>query len=245
MKPDIVLLHGWASHPHVWRVLARKLDKVARLHTLALPGYGGAAACTPYTLERIADTLVSAAPKRCTVVGWSLGAQAALTWARRAPAQVERLVLIGATPCFMQRTGWAHGTSTQTLRQFASALERDAEALLRRFVALQSNGDARAVRVAHQLRSALFTHAPPQGGALRGGLEILRTADLRDALPSITQPTQVLHGEKDAVTPVAAGRYLAGQLPHARFDLFADCGHAPFLSDADGVAGLISDFVHG
>ena len=57
------------------------------------------------------------------------------------------------------------------------------------------------MRVAQKLRSALFTNTAPQGDALRAGLEILRTTDLRDVLPSITQPTLVLHGEKDAVVP--------------------------------------------
>ena len=243
MKPNVVMLHGWASHPQVWRVMARKLDKIAKVHLPALPGYAGEDACAPYTLDNITAKLAHAAPRHCTVVGWSLGAQAALTWARRAPEQVERLVLVRATPCFMQRTGWAHGTAPQVLRQFASALKQDAEALLRRFVALQSNGDARAVRVAHQLRTALFTQAPPSGMALKGGLDILRQSDLRENLSSVAQPVLVLHGEKDSVTPVTAGQYLAGHLPHARFELFADCGHVPFLSDADRVAALIEAFV--
>lgn len=245
MKPNLVLLHGWASHPNVWHVLARKLDKTAKVHTLALPGYGSEAMCTPYTLEHIADTLAHGAPRRCTVVGWSLGAQVALTWARRAPEQVERLALIAATPCFMQRSGWAHGVTALKLREFVSALERDPEALLRRFVALQSSGDAQAVRAAHQLRSALFTHAPPLGEALRGGLDILRTADLRECLPSIAQPTLVLHGEKDAVTPIAAGRYVAEHLPRARFEAIADCAHAPFLSAVDRVAALMQEALNG
>ena len=98
-------------------------------------------------------------------------------------------------------------------------------------------------RVAHQLRTALFTQAPPSGTALKGGLDILRQSDLRENLSSVAQPVLVLHGEKDSVTPVTAGQYLAGHLPHARFELFADCGHAPFLSDADRVAALIEAFV--
>ena len=79
--------------------------------------------------------------------------------------------------------------------------------------------------------------------ALKGGLDILRQSDLRENLSSLAQPVLVLHGDKDSVTPVAAGQYLAAHLPRARFELFADCGHAPFLSDADRVAALIEAFV--
>ncbi len=250
----VVLLHGWASHPNVFRGLARALEKNGRVRMMALPGYGGggavggagAEACTPYTLERLADTLAAAAPKSCDVVGWSLGAQVALTWALRAPKQVRRLALIAATPCFTQRTGdksaWPHAVTPMVMRQFTSAIRRDCPGVLRRFVALQSLGDTQAVRVAHQLRTALFTNPLPTQAVLEAGLEILKTADLRALLPSIAQPALVLHGTHDAVTPCAAGEALSAALPDARFHKIDGAGHAPFLSAPDVVAALLQAF---
>ena len=239
----MVLLHGWASHPQVFRGLARALEKHFRVHVLALSGYGETAACTPYTLERMADTLAAAAPKQCSVVGWSLGAQVALTWAQRAPKQVHRLALMAATPCFMQRADWPHAVTPMVMRQFTSAIKRDCPSVLRRFVALQSLGDAHAVRVAHKLRTALFTNPLPAQEMLEAGLDILRVADLRGMLPSIQQPAWVLHGEQDAVTPCAAGQALSDALPRARFHKIAGAGHAPFLSDPTAVAMLLQEFL--
>lgn len=247
-RRDIVLLHGWASHPQVFRVFARMLEPHARVHVLALPGYGAAAACAPYTLERMAQVLAREAPKHCTVLGWSLGAQVALTWARIAPRQVERLVLVAATPCFTERSdgknAWPHGVSALLMRQFTSALQRDAPSLLRRFVALQGQGDAQAVRVAHKLRTALFTNPLPSPEALGAGLELLRSGDLRALLPAIAQPALVLHGERDAVTPCAAGEALAAGLSHAQFEKISAAGHAPFLSRADAMAARIGTFLN-
>lgn len=242
----MVLLHGWASHPQVFRGLVRALDKHCRVQVMALPGYNETAACTPYTLERIADTLAAAAPKQCSVVGWSLGAQVALTWAQRAPQQVQRLALIGATPCFTQRTGgttaWPHAVTPMVMRQFTSAIKRDCPGVLRRFVGLQSLGDKQMVRVAHKLRTALFTHPLPALETLEAGLAILQATDLRALLPSIAQSTLVIHGEHDAVTPCAAGAALRAALPHARFESIAGAGHAPFLTDPDAVANLLQAF---
>lgn len=242
----VVLLHGWASHPQVFRGLARALEKNFRVQLMALPGYGESAACSPYTLERIADTLAAAAPKQCDVIGWSLGAQVAMTWAQRAPKQINRLALMAATPCFMQRTGeqnaWPHAVTPMVMRQFTSAIRRDGPGVLRRFVALQSLGDKHAVRVAHKLRTALFTNALPAQEVLGAGLEILKSADLRGMLPSIHQPALVLHGEHDAVTPCAAGEALAQALPNARFHNVAGAGHAPFLTDPDAAARRLQEF---
>jgi len=239
----VVLLHGWASHVQVFRGLARALEKRFRVHVMALPGYAETAPCTPYTLERIADTLAAAAPKRCSVVGWSLGAQVALTWARRAPAQVSRLALIAATPCFAQRADWPHAVTKEMMSQFTSAIKRDCPSVLRRFVALQSLGDAQAVRVAHKLRTALLTNPLPAQEVLESGLEILRVADLREMLPSIHQPVLVVHGECDTVTPHAAGKALSEALRNARFHTLPGAGHAPFLSDPNAVATLLQEFL--
>jgi pimeloyl-[acyl-carrier protein] methyl ester esterase len=244
----VVLLHGWASHPQVFRGLARALEKKCRVQVMALPGYGQSETCMPYSLERMADALATRAPKRCSVIGWSLGAQVALTWAQRAPKQLHRLALIAATPCFTQRTGdksaWPHAVTPMVMRQFASAITRDCPGVLRRFVALQSLGDKQAVRVAHQLRTALFTHELPSQAVLEAGLDILRAADLRALLPSIQQPALVLHGEHDAVTPCAAGEALSTALPGARFHKIAGAGHAPFLSDQNAVAALLQAFLN-
>ncbi len=242
----IVLLHGWASHPHVFRLLARALEKQFRVQVIPLPGYADAATCLPYALEQIADVLAREAPKQCSVVGWSLGAQVALTWAKRAPKQVQRLALIGGTPCFTQHTGeqnaWPHGTPTAVMRQFTAQIKRDCPSVLRRFVALQSLNDTHAVSVAHKLRTALFTHPLPPQAVLEAGLEILRTADLRAVLPSIQQPALIIHGEHDAVTSCAAGEAMSHALPNAQFHPIAGAGHAPFLSNLNAVAALLQAF---
>ncbi len=241
--PPLVLLHGWASHAQVFRGLARALEKRFRVQVMPLPGYGNAAPCAPYTLEHIADTLAASAPQQCSVVGWSLGAQVALTWAQRAPKQVKRLALLAATPSFTQRSGWPHAVTPVVMRQFTSAIGRDCPSVLRRFVALQSLGDKQAVRVAHKLRTALFTNPLPAQAVLESGLEILRTADLRVLLPSIQQPTVLIHGEHDAVTPWRAGEVLGETLPNARFHKISGAAHAPFLSDPNTVAALLHEFL--
>ena len=239
----MVLLHGWASHAQVFRGLARALEQRFRIHVMALPGYGGMAACTPYTLERIADTLAAGAPKQCSVVGWSLGAQVALTWAQRAPKQVKCLALIDATPCFMQHADWPHAVTPVVMRQFTSAIKRDCTSVLRRFVALQSLGDAHAVQVAHKLRTVLFANPLPAQDVLEQGLEMLRVSDLRALLPLIPQPVLVMHGAHDAITPCAAGLALSEALPHAHFHKIAGAGHAPFLSAPHAVAALLQAFL--
>jgi pimeloyl-[acyl-carrier protein] methyl ester esterase len=238
---DIVLLHGWGCSARVWDELAARLAPRFRVHAPDLPGCGAAAACAPYTLETLADTVARAAPRRCRVAGWSLGGEVALAWARRAPYQVERLALIGTTPCFMSRPGWPCATAPAVLREFGQRLASDRAGTLARFAAAQVRGDARANRFAGLLGRLVEDNATDDG-ALSAGLRVLAKADLRRELSRVRQPALVLHGARDRIVPPAAGRRLAAALPAARFALLRSCAHAPFLSQPGRVARALREF---
>ncbi len=237
---DVVLLHGWGFSAQIWSELAGRLAPRFRVLAPELPGYGSAPACSPYTLESMAAAAAQAAPRHCHVVGWSLGGEVALAWARRAPRQVRRLALIGATPCFAARPGWPCATPRAVLREFGRRLADDRAGTVARFIAAQARGDARAQRFAMTLARASADQTPD--GVLAAGLDVLLAADLRGKLHDVAQPALVLHGAHDRIVPPAAGRWLAAALPDARFELMRSCAHAPFLSQPEKVARALREF---
>lgn len=242
--PAVVLLHGWGMHAQVWNELAAALTHRFQVHAADLPGYGNSSLCAPYRLQMIAEALAREMPRTCHVVGWSLGALVALAWAQGAPRQVVRLALLAATPCFAQRHDWAHGVEPGTLAAFARDLESDYEGAIERFIALQALGDHDARRVVRALRDVAY-QPRPNLAALRGGLQILLDADLRQELAGIRQHTLVVHGECDRLIPPAAGQHLKRTIPGARFELISGASHAPFLSKPALVAAILSDFLNG
>lgn len=237
---DVVLLHGWGFSAEIWNELAGTLAPRFRVHAPDLPGYGAAPPCSPYTLEKLAETVARHAPRRCHVVGWSLGGEIALAWARRAPRQVRRLALIGTTPCFAARPGWPCATPRAVLHEFARRLADDRAGTMARFTAAQAKGDARARRFAETLQRSMAGNAPD--GVLAAGLGVLLIADLRGKLRNVGQPALVLHGAHDRIVPPAAGRRLAAMLPDARYELMRACAHAPFLSQPGRVARTLRGF---
>lgn len=243
--PDVVLLHGWGMHAGTWGGFARSLARSLRVHAVDLPGYGASAPCAPCTLDRIAAVLAANLPARCFVCGWSLGGQVALTWARQAPQQVAGLGLVATTPCFARRDDWAHAVDAGVLREFALALAADCEDTLKRFLALQVLGDARAFDVAARLRREMRRRRRAEPEVLNAGLRILLESDLRDALPAISQPALVVHGERDRLAPPAAGEYLSRRLPHATLALIPGAAHVPFLSNPRLVSALLVEFCNG
>ena len=240
--PDVVLLHGWGMHGGIWSELMRPFAPRFRVHAVDLPGYGASPACKPYALERIASKLALQMPKSCAVCGWSLGGQVALAWARSAPWQVERVALVATTPCFARRDDWPHAVESDVLHEFARELVTDYDAALTRFLSLQARGDARAGPVRRRLRDTLLAHRRPATRVLQQGLAILLGTDLRPQLRAIAQPALVVHGDRDSLTPPAAGEYLSRILPNAKLEWVHGAAHAPFVSNPGKVSALLADF---
>ncbi len=242
--PDLVLLHGWGMHGGIWDALREPLAQKFRLHLIDLPGYGASAHREPYTLAELARAVAQAMPERAHVCGWSLGGQVALRLALDFPARVERLVLIATTPCFRQRPDWPHGMDEPTMEEFARSLEQDYAGTLKRFLSLQARSGDDAREVIAALRAKLFERGEPSLETLRGGLKLLHDLDLRDEVHGIVQPTLVLQGERDALTPPGAGAWLARAVPGASLVTVRGSAHAPFLSHRGETTDALERFLH-
>lgn len=247
MSRPLVLLHGWGLTPAVWQPLLEALPQtLLDVSTPALPGHAQAPAAEP-GIAAWTEALLAQIPHEAVVCGWSLGAMAALDLAARHPARVARLILIGSTPRFVSTPSdhgdaWPHGLDAAVAHDFATRFTYDPAATMQRFIALQALGDARRRTVTTALTAALSDTGAAGATALAAGLQVLTETDLRPSIARITQPTLLLHGEGDALMPLAAAQWLAAHLPHARLMPLADCGHAPFLSRAVDCAAAIGRF---
>jgi pimeloyl-[acyl-carrier protein] methyl ester esterase len=242
-RPHVVLLHGWGATGAIWDELATLLEAHYCVHAPDLP-VGSGTTGGEAALDHVAGAIAARAPESCSVIGWSLGGQVALSWAHAAPRQVRRLVLIAATPRFTSSATWPHAMERQTLADFRAALRADPGGAITRFMTLQSLGDERPTHVTRRLRACRRAAAAVGARSLDQGLDILMHADLRDRLGKISQPTLIIHGERDSLVPLAAAEYLQAQLPRGRLTVIEGAAHAPFVSDARAVFRHLEGFLH-
>jgi pimeloyl-[acyl-carrier protein] methyl ester esterase len=247
--PDLVLLHGWSLNLGVWETLARELAARFRIIAIDLPGHGRSdwdlKASTPAAQAwRVHETLAPLT-ERYALLGWSLGGQFALDLAAAMPAGIERLVLVSTTPRFLAAPGWPFGTAPALLAKLAERLRRGDARAIDEFLKLQVRGNTprTAARVLKALHGALARGAA-QPEALAHGLERLRNADLRPALPMVRVPALVIAGTHDRIVRPAASRALAA-LADARYVEFPGAAHAPFLSHPKRFAEVLSGFLRG
>ena len=204
----IVLLHGWGFTPAIWHPLIEALVAHgiarSRIQTPSLPLDAG------LSFAQILAALAALLPTRAHVVGWSLGGELALALAQRSPSRVASLTLISSTPCFMNRDDWVAGQPASLLDDFDQRLATNPAALLKRFATLIRHGDAGASRdrsLAEYLAQAYETDP----ARLAAGLQLLRQVDLRTDSAAMSVPLMLVHGTRDAVTPLPAAQWLQQQ----------------------------------
>ena len=244
-KPVLTLLHGWGMNARVFDALAGLLAKDFEVHTLNLPGHGGRAALPDNTLASWANDLAQQLPDHTTLLGWSLGGQVAMRAALDCPHKISRLILLSSTPRFVAADDWAHGMAAADLEAFGAALRADPQATLLRFLSLQTRGMADQKSLLQQLRMSLQRLPQADEMALSSGLAMLRDTDLRTELSRLEQPTLVLHGAADTLTPAGAGTWLTETLPAAQHVECPRAAHALHLSHSEAVAAAIRTFAHG
>lgn len=211
---DLVFVAGWGFDSRVWQPIADQLGGEFRI---------------AYELD--------AAPEGAIVCGWSLGAMRAL----QKSASAARLILVDATPRFVQAPDWSCAQPSELLEGFATAVAADPQAALRRFAALLNQGDEHAREITRQM-NGLLRERIPDAAALAEGLAALRDTDLRESATAVRLPTLLIHGERDPLMPPAAAQWLASHLPDARLEIFVGTAHAPFLSQPDRFAQLVREF---
>jgi pimeloyl-[acyl-carrier protein] methyl ester esterase len=208
-----------------------------------LPGHGRSSWTPQASFEVQTEQLLAALPERCVMLGWSLGGKFALELARRAPARVDALVLIAATPKFAQAADWPHGADAGARGVFRAMLEQDWHQTLDDFLWLQLRGSRNAELAQARLQQALQSHGSPSIEALRRDLDLLDELDLRQSLPAVSQPALVVAGQHDRVTPPAAARVLAATLPRGRYVEIARAAHAPFVSHVEEFTAVVREFL--
>lgn len=237
----LVLLHGWGLNAQVWDCITPELSTHFTLHLVDLPGYGRSTGFPAMSLNEMAETVLAKAPQRAIWLGWSLGGLVASQVALTAPSRVSGLVTVASSPCFSEQEGWA-GIKPDIMAGFQQQLSEDFQRTVERFLALQTLGTDTARQDARLLKSAVLSLPMPSQEVLNGGLEILKTADLRDALAELPLPFLRLYGRLDGLVPRKIVAPLDALWPQSESIIFGKAAHAPFISHPEEFCMALRSF---
>lgn len=237
----LVLLHGWGLNAGVWHCISERLSAHFCLHLVDLPGYGHSQGFPAMTLDEMATAVLAQAPEQAIWLGWSLGGLVASQVALNAPQRVCGLVSVASSPRFSAEADWP-GIKPETLTAFQHQLSDDFQRTVERFLALQTLGTDSARQDARALKSVVFERPVPAVEVLNGGLEILKTADVRQAIATLSMPFLRLYGALDGLVPRKIVPLLDDVWPASTSHIIEKAAHAPFISHPADFCQQIVDF---
>lgn len=239
---NIVLVHGWSMHSGMWGTFEKSLSESHSVFCPDLPGHGRSTMVDSFDLDTVSRLLLDAAPEHACWIGWSLGAAMVMNLASCFPDRVESVVLLAGNAKFVADNDWPTGMELSLLQRFAANLVEDNRGALLRFLSLQTQGLPSPRSTLKDLRKCLESRNPPLDSALMGGLNILETADLRDAWRKLSCPALLVLGEHDTLVPVAVGAAMKKLNPVADVHIVKGAGHMPFYTHYDETFAVISRF---
>lgn len=168
-----------------------------------------------------------------------MGGLYAIELALRHPEKFSELILVASNPCFVTRSDWSCAIDTAVLDTFADDMQLDRQRTLRRFLALQMQGESDARAITRDLWQRIVEAGEPDLAVLRFGLDLLRHQDLRETLARLEQPVSLILGERDKLVPIGLRQQITDVAPGIRVESVAGAAHAPFISNPDAVVAQL------
>ena len=242
--PFLVVAPGWLSHLEMgWAIPAERMfhEALSSGRTLVRydrPGCGLSDAYDgPRTMDlevaTIAAVTEALGAERFDLLGWSLGAAAAVQWAAERPDTLSRLVLYG---------GWAAGSSIgdddsrqHVLGLLATHWGLGSDLLTEVFAPDADAGTRRTL--------ARYQRAASSAETAVALLGLAYELDVSPHLAQVRAPTLVLHRHGDRAAPVAGGHALAQAIPGAELVELEGRSHLPAIGDAQSVVDEVRRFL--
>jgi len=229
----VVLLHGLMGRIDHWDALLDHLGEQCRPMALSLPIFDArlAEASIAELARHVARFLDALEIPRAVVGGNSLGGHVALELALSRPHRVSGLILAGSSGLFER--GFTRGVPRRPTPEYVRAkLE---EVVYDR--ALVTPGWVESVREA--------AHSPSCARRIVRFAKAARRDCVAGRLPGVRQPTLLVWGMNDAVTPPDVARRFNALIPDSQLWFLARCGHVPMVERPEPFNRVVSDWLEG
>ena len=251
---DLVYVPGWVSHlelrweePDHARFLHR-LASFSRLITFDKRGTGlsdrvpdDQLPSLEVRMDDLRAVMDAVGSQRAALFGYSEGGNMCMLFAATYP---ERTVALVTYSCFAKRIWspdypWAPTPEARAKEYEFVEREWGNQMDLARYIPSKMHDHDFVRRLATYFR---YSASPSAAVAL---LRMNTQIDVRHVLPAIGVPALILHRTGDLDVNIEEGRWLASQIPGARFVQLQGDDHMPWAGDQDSIVDEVQEFLTG
>lgn len=230
--PPILLIHGAGGSQLSWPPEIRRLLGY-NVYALDLPGHGKSDTFGEQTISAYAGHVLSWMEAvnhyRAVIIGHSMGGAIALHIAATRPARVAGLVLVGlGSPLEIPSDLIENLSNSATV---STAMNRI------KALSFTPSTSPRLIELVCRRLSQLRT------SVLRGDFLACARFDLESVLANINQPTLILAGAQDQMTPLRYTQLLSKRIKGAEFHVIPEAGHLLMLEKPQEIIKPLRSFL--
>ena len=223
-KQNIVLLHGWGQNIEMMNPIGKKLENIATITIIDLPGHGGSSepkeALTIYDYCDVVKELLNKLKiKKPILIGHSFGGRVSIVYASK--YDTEKVILLGA-PCIRKEKKMS--TKTKVLKTLKKV------PILNKF-----EGFAKK-----HIGSRDYKAASP---IMREILVNTVNEDLTECAKKIECPTLLIWGDNDTEAPIEEARELETIMKDAGLVVYEGGSHYTYIEFLNPVCNVIKTFI--
>ncbi len=239
----VVFSHGLGNDQRSWEAIIRQLPSDISALVYDLPGAGPLLPADFYpenytSVADYADDLLNLLDEigveRSTFIGHSVSGMVGILASIEEPARFEQLVLLNASPRYLNDDGYIGGFEQAELDSLFMAMSANYQAWVAGFAPAAVGVDVPEAIM--DFSAGSLAMRPDVTAKIA---RMIFTSDLRHVVGLVSVPTLLIHAREDIAVPAAVGRFLHEHIEGSRIEWIDSPGHLPHLTAPDEVAAVL------
>ncbi len=229
--PSILLLHGWGNDLHSFDKLAESLQSLYRVVRLDLPGFGGSTRPERWNLDSYVNFVKSFLQKidcePSVLIGHSFGGRIIIKGVASGKLLADKLIMIAPAGVSVVRS---RRKFFQMLAKVGGLLS-----LIPPFLFWRT-------KIKHWFYKAIDSDYH-SAGSMKDIFGSVTGEDLSASASKLKNPTLLVWGREDVVTPLADGELLHRLIADSQLEIIENAGHFAHLEKPEEVEKVIMNFI--
>lgn len=228
MNKDIVLIPGALATPKLWNLQEIFFQESKKFHYIDV--------LNSNSIEDMAHRFTSIAPKKFTLIGFSMGGYVALELYRHIPNKIEKLILINSAAKLVSEKGQLERERSLDLMD-KGKFDFLIKLIFKNSIYAQEKHDVLLPLIQEMAQEVGVENYKKQLNA------ILNKPDHSSFLPLIECPTLLIASKEDKVMPIERSEHMAKEIKNSELIYIEKCGHMAMLEQPDKINQILADWL--